>query len=50
MGQRVARLLARLEVGVPVAVIDLASIAGNQLARGDYHNLLKAGLYSIEAI
>jgi helicase len=48
--ERVARLLARLEVGVPAAVIDLASIAGNRLARGDYHNMLKAGLGSIEAI
>ncbi len=50
LGQRIARLLARLEVGVPVAVIDLATIAGNQLARGDYHNLIKAGLCSLEAI
>ncbi len=50
MGYRLSRLLTRLEVGVPVALIDLASIAGNSLARGNYHNLLKAGLASIEAL
>jgi hypothetical protein len=50
MGQRLGRLLTRLEVGVPVALIDLATIAGNSLARGDYHNLLKAGLASIETL
>jgi replicative superfamily II helicase len=50
LGHRLSRLLTRLEVGVPVALIDLASIAGNSLARGDYHNLLKAGLASIETL
>jgi helicase len=50
LGKRVARLLTRLEVGVPAAAADLAAVAGSRLARGDYHQLLKAGRCTIDAV
>jgi helicase len=50
LGKRVARLLTRLEVGVPAAVADLAAVAGSRLARGDYHRLLKVGRCTIDAV
>jgi len=50
LGNRVARLLTRLEVGVPTAAADLAAAAGSRLARGDYHRLLRAGRCTIDAV
>lgn len=50
LGQRVTRILTRLEVGVPPAAVDLASHAGNRLSRGDYRRLLAIGMCEIEAI
>jgi helicase len=50
LGKRVARLLTRLEVGVPAAAADLAAVAGSRLARGDYHRLLRAGQCTIDAV
>jgi helicase len=50
LGERVGRLLTRLEVGVPAAVVELASMAGSRLARGDYRRLLRAGRFTIDAI
>lgn len=50
LGERVSRLLVRLEIGLPAAAIDLASTAGNRLARGDYQLLVRAGLSSIGEI
>jgi hypothetical protein len=50
LGKRVTRLLTRLEVGVPAAAADLASVAGSRLARGDYHRLLRAGRCTIDAV
>lgn len=50
LGKRVARLLTRLEVGVPAAAADLASVAASRLARGDYHRLLRAGRCTIDAV
>jgi helicase len=50
LGERAARLLTRLEVGVPHAAIDLATHAGSRLSRGDYRNLLAAGMCSIDAL
>jgi helicase len=50
LGKRVARLLIRLEIGVPDAAADLAAVAGSRLARGDYHRLLKAGRCTIDAV
>jgi helicase len=50
LGKRVARLLTRLEVGVPAAAADLAAVAGSRLTRGDYQRLLKAGRCTIDAV
>jgi helicase len=50
LGKRVARLLTRLEVGVPAAAADLAAVAGSRLARGDYHRLFKVGRCTIDAV
>ncbi|WP_445174803.1 DEAD/DEAH box helicase [Microcoleus sp.] len=48
--ERVSRLLIRLNVGVPPAAVDLAKQVGNRLTRGEYLQLLKAELCSIDAI
>jgi replicative superfamily II helicase len=48
--ERVSRLLIRLNVGIPPAAVDLAKQVGNRLTRGEYLQLLSAGLCSIEAI
>jgi hypothetical protein len=50
LGKRVARLLTRLEIGVPAAAADLAAVAGSRLARGDYHRMLRAGRCTIDAV
>ncbi len=50
LGSRVARLLARLDVGVPAAVVEIAQYAGSRLSRGDYQQLIKAGLNTRPAI
>jgi replicative superfamily II helicase len=50
LGERLARLLTRLEVGVPAAAIEIARFAGPRLSRGDYHQLVKAGLNTAEAV
>jgi replicative superfamily II helicase len=47
---RRARLLARLEIGVPAELADLAMYAGNRLTRGDYQRLKKAGICSIDML
>lgn len=44
LGDRPARVLTRLDVGVPAEAVDLAMHAGTRIARGDYHRLLKIGL------
>lgn len=48
--ERRVRLLARLEVGVPAPLSDLATRIGLRLARGEYHTLLRAGLASIDSV
>jgi hypothetical protein len=50
LGERVSRLLVRLEIGLPAAVIDLARTAGNRLTRGDYQLLVRGGLSSVGEI
>ena len=50
LGERVSRLLTRLEVGVPSNAVELAALAGSRLARGDYQQLLKAGRCTIDVI
>ena len=49
-GDRVGRLLFRLELGIPATAIDLATYARDQLARGDYLRLVKAGIIAIDAL
>jgi hypothetical protein len=50
LGSRMSRLLARLEIGVPSELAELAMSAGTVLSRGDYLQLLRAGLASKEAV
>ncbi len=50
LADRVARLLIRLELGVPGGAVEIARHAGTRLARGDYQDLVKAGLNTVEAI
>lgn len=47
---RLPRLLARLEIGVPSEIADLAMRVGTALSRGDYLRLLRAGLTSPEVL
>lgn len=49
-GERTARLLTRLEIGVPQAVVDLAMLVGSRLSRADYLTLMGTGKCTIEAI
>lgn len=50
LSDRRARLLTRLQVGVSGKNVEIAEIFGNNLARGDYRNLAKAGMNSIKSI
>lgn len=50
LAEKLARLLTRLEVGVPNSVVNLASYAGSRLNRADYQRLMKADLSSIDKI
>ena len=50
LADKLAKLLTRLEVGVPNDTADLASYTGSQLNRADYQRLLRAGFRSIDAI
>jgi helicase len=50
LAERAARLVARLEAGVPSTAADLAILLGTRLTRGDYQRLAKCGLGSIAAV
>jgi helicase len=50
LADRVSQLLVRLERGVPAGAVSLARHTGTRLGRGDYQDLVKAGLSSPEAI
>lgn len=50
LAARAARLLIRLEVGVPAPAVDLAAQAGTGLARGDYLALAGADLVGVDAL
>ena len=49
-GDRIGRLLFRLELGIPAGAIELATYTGDQLSRGDYLRLVKADLINISAL
>ena len=48
LSDRGRRLLARLDIGIPNSITDLALFAGGKLSRGDYLTLVNAGCSSIE--
>lgn len=48
LSNRTSRLLVRLELGIPAALVELSFRIGRIFTRGDYLNLLKAGISSIE--
>jgi len=50
LSQRTSDLLLRIEVGLPRGVIQLARRVGNTLVRGDYLQLMRAGLVTPETI
>ncbi|MGH7120438.1 MAG: DEAD/DEAH box helicase [Acetobacteraceae bacterium] len=50
LGERVARLMVRLTLGVPASAVELAQQAGADLLRGDYRRLLGAGLCEPDSI
>jgi len=50
LSERGRRLLARLDIGIPNSITDLALFSGSRLSRGDYLALVNAGLASIESL
>ncbi|GBE93656.1 DEAD/DEAH box helicase [Nostoc cycadae] len=50
LDEPISRLLIRLNVGVPPAAVDLAKQVATRLTRGEYLQLLHAGLCNIDAI
>jgi replicative superfamily II helicase len=50
LGNRMQRLLTRLEIGIPAVAADLATFAGDSLSRADYLQLTKAELVMFAAI
>ncbi len=47
---RLARLVTRLEVGVAAAAVEIAQVAGSRLSRGNYQQLIRAGLSTAAAV
>lgn len=47
---QLSRLLVRLDLGIPGAVAELGSYAGRSLERGDYRQLMEAGLVTFESL
>jgi helicase len=50
LGDRLSRLLIRLEVGVPAVAVEIAQFARLKLSRGDYQQLIKARLSTAAAV
>lgn len=50
LSERGRRLLARLDIGIPNSIADLALFAGGRLSRGDYLALVNANFASIESL
>ncbi len=48
LNNRVQRLLARLELGISANLVELGTRFGRILNRGNYLNLLKAGIETVE--
>ena len=48
LNNRVQRLLARLELGIPANLVELGTRIGRILNRGNYLNLLKKGIETVE--
>jgi helicase len=48
--ERRARLLTRLQLGIPGKCVQIAEVFGNNLTRGDYQTLLKENLVAIDAL
>lgn len=48
LGDRVVRLLTRLEIGLPAGMVDVAFLLGTGLSRGDYLSLLAARLMTLD--
>ncbi len=48
LSNRTSRLLVRLELGIPGSLVDLAFRVGRIFTRGDYLNLLKTGISTVE--
>ena len=50
LGDRLQRLLVRLEIGLPQDAADLALVAGDLLVRADYLRLLREGRCTLDAV
>jgi len=50
LGDRIEKLLVRLEIGIPSGIAQLAKYTGASLNRGDYQRLMGAGLSDLESI
>jgi helicase len=48
--ERIQRLLVRLEIGIPSASVEIASLVGDALSRADYLGLAEMRLCQVEAI
>jgi ATP-dependent DNA helicase len=50
LGERMNRLLLRLELGIPAKIVELGKLLGDRLSRGDYLKLVQANLCDIEIL
>jgi hypothetical protein len=50
LGDRIEKLLVRLEMGLPSGIAQLAKYTGSSLNRGDYQRLIRSGLFDLESI
>lgn len=50
LSERGRRLLARLDIGIPNSLTDLALFIGGRLSRGDYLTMVSSGFASIESL
>lgn len=50
LGERMNRLLLRLELGIPAKIAELGKLLGDRLSRGNYLKLVQANLCDIETL